>query len=109
MNQRFIKLNREDVVSTQEQDLVLFNKTFTVQEFVSHLKKILMDKIKLIQGKNAEGKESIKLTKEGIKCQVLSPNDTWKTGKIRITLEFIPDESESPLDDVRQDNSNHEE
>jgi hypothetical protein len=58
---------------------------------------------------------------EGVACEILSPeNNGWKKGKVRIkvTLEFCPDEpevpetpvsnnpvinkSESPLDDIRQ-------
>ncbi|AFY43642.1 KGK domain-containing protein [Nostoc sp. PCC 7107] len=44
---------------------------------------------------------------DGLKCQVLFANEIgWKPGKVRIRLEFIPDEpkvppQESPLDDLR--------
>ncbi|MBD2344282.1 KGK domain-containing protein [Anabaena subtropica] len=47
---------------------------------------------------------------EGVDCEVLKPaSKGWQTGKLRIkvTIEFIPDESivnetESPLDDLRR-------
>lgn len=42
---------------------------------------------------------------DGGECQVLKSNGGgWKTGKIRIRIEFIPDQAEppqSPLDDLR--------
>ena len=41
---------------------------------------------------------------EGVPCEILSPNQNWQTGKIKISLQFIPDEPESILDDIRQEN-----
>lgn len=41
---------------------------------------------------------------QGIDCEILKPGKTWRKGKvrIRISLEFSPDESiDSPLDDIR--------
>ena len=40
---------------------------------------------------------------EGLPCEVLSPNQSWRKGKVKISLEFIPDEVESPLDSVREE------
>lgn len=55
---------------------------------------------------------------EGINCEVISPGKSWRKGRVRISLEFYPDESnsieipisdksgttqpESLLDDIRQ-------
>jgi hypothetical protein len=50
---------------------------------------------------------------EGVSCSALIPGQDWKTGKMRIKIEFIPDvpeqpeselqaETSSPLDDIRQ-------
>ncbi len=41
---------------------------------------------------------------QGVRCKILKPGGYWKKGKIkiRISLEFCPDEPESPLDDIRQ-------
>lgn len=35
---------------------------------------------------------------EGVSCEILQPSKTWKKGKVRIkiTLEFCPDEPETP-------------
>lgn len=41
-------------------------------------------------------------TNEGVPCKILSPNQNWQKGKIRICLQFIPDRSESVLDDLRE-------
>ncbi|WP_392481518.1 KGK domain-containing protein [Nostoc sp. C110] len=59
-----------------------------------------------------------KVFDEGFECYVLIPGQQWRTGKIRVRLEFCPDETEieekqennrldinpesSPLDDLRQ-------
>lgn len=40
---------------------------------------------------------------EGIDCEILRPDARgWQKGKVRFSLEFCPDESKSPLDDLRQ-------
>jgi hypothetical protein len=41
--------------------------------------------------------------KHGFPCEVLALGQTaWQKGKIRITIEFAPDEVASPLDELRQ-------
>ncbi|MEB3174383.1 MAG: KGK domain-containing protein [Cyanobacteriota bacterium] len=40
---------------------------------------------------------------EGVECEVLAPGKPWRKGKIKVSFEFIPDEPESPLDDIRRD------
>ena len=35
---------------------------------------------------------------------MLSPNQNWQRGKIKICLQFIPEQPESVLDDIRQEN-----
>jgi hypothetical protein len=39
----------------------------------------------------------------GVDCQILKPSKNWQKGKLRmkVSLEFCPDEPESPLDDYR--------
>ena len=34
---------------------------------------------------------------------MLSPNQNWQKGKIKICLQFIPDRPESVLDDIRKE------
>jgi len=40
----------------------------------------------------------------GVDCQILKPSKNWQKGKLRmkVCLEFCPDEPESPLDEVRR-------
>jgi len=97
------KLKQDDVVFFEDENQTLFTKTFKVSDFYDWLCRIFYDSI--VGSK--EKKENF--VGEGTDCHVLQPGQNWKKGKIRIAIEFIPDESESPLDDVRQDNSNHEE
>lgn len=40
---------------------------------------------------------------EGVPCEVLAPNQSWQKGKVKISLEFIADEIESPLDELRKE------
>ncbi|MFN6482970.1 MULTISPECIES: KGK domain-containing protein [unclassified Nostoc] len=39
---------------------------------------------------------------EGFECCVLIPGQQWQTGKIRVRLEFCPDETE--IEDKQEDN-----
>ena len=41
---------------------------------------------------------------EGVDCEILSPNQNWQKGKIKICLQFISEQPESVLDDIRQEN-----
>ncbi|PSF33604.1 KGK family protein [Aphanothece hegewaldii CCALA 016] len=94
MSEKKILLNRDDVVSINnyEDKIILSHVTFQVKEFVEDLMKQI--------DKSEERRE--KWGQKGVECEILSPNTGWKKGKIRITLEFIPEEPESILDDIRQ-------
>ena len=88
-------LNSEDVISVNDSDkinTVINHKTFTVQELLGAL---------FLKWFNSDvGK---KWLFEGTECQYLAPGKLWKKGKIKISLEFIPDEVESPLDEIRRE------
>lgn len=66
-------LNSDEVLSTPESAL-MFQSTFTVQEFLD-----------MIQSKVLEAE---KLFLEGLDCSVLTPGEGWKKGKVKIRLEF---------------------
>ncbi|MGB3514206.1 MAG: KGK domain-containing protein [Microcoleaceae cyanobacterium] len=108
MNQRMF-LTQEDVVSVYGNEIFVKNRTFTVNEFLTEMKKAL-------QAQLTEGKENW-LT-NGIDCKILKPGaKSWQRGKVKITLEFEPENLEvkesdknneleenreiSPLDDLR--------
>jgi hypothetical protein len=39
---------------------------------------------------------------EGTEVEILRPGQTWQRGKLRLRLEFVPDQPESSLDDIRE-------
>ncbi|NJL83256.1 MAG: hypothetical protein HC890_10420 [Chloroflexaceae bacterium] len=47
--------------------------------------------------------EGKKIYQKGISVELLKPDAKgWRKGKLKLCIQFIPDEPESPLDDVRQ-------
>lgn len=113
MSYNFERLEREDVVSVYSAQILVKNRTFMVSELISALMTTIREK----GGELTEEKEG--WFKEGVDCKILKPSaKTWERGKVRITLEFCPEELEvaessgnggsqvsktnSPLDDIRQ-------
>lgn len=113
MSKRFELVNREDSVLHIyfEGDRSLFSyntNTFRVNDFVK----------KIRQAFPGSEDETDELFGEGIDCEILRPNASWQKGRIRISLEFCPNEpevevipvsdeleisqSESPLADICQ-------
>ncbi|MBD1840690.1 hypothetical protein H6F78_19395 [Coleofasciculus sp. FACHB-64] len=93
MNNGFERIEADNVlcVNTNTQRLLIQHPTFQVGEFINQM-----------QDKLGAGNEQRKWFSEGINCKVLRPGANWKQGKVRVTLEFCPDEPESPLEDIRQ-------
>ena len=88
-------IDRENTVISLEDEIDIFNKTFTIQECCNWLNQF-------IGSGSYISKEQAKMwTEEGVKVKILQPNKKWRSGKIRINFEFIPDVIESPLDDMR--------
>jgi len=81
MAEGFEVLHEEDVISTSGSSL-MFQCTFKVSEFMT----ILHSKL-----------EEESLFSEGIDCEVLSPGQQWRKGKIQLRLEFCPDEEETSV------------
>lgn len=113
MSDKFERLEREDVVSVYSAQILVTNRTFTVSEFITAMLQMLKKQL----GELTEGKET--WFGEGLDCKILKPGaKSWQRGKVRITLEFEPEEIEvtetpkssesqasiasSPLDDIRQ-------
>lgn len=66
--------------------------TFKVGEIIAKMRQVLPGSDELKQ----------KWLDEGQSCEILKPGAKyWQKGKVRISLEFCPDEPESPLDDLR--------
>ncbi len=93
-------LDPDDVISMQPSaSLVPSNATFKINQ----LKKTLQDRIGYNTGIQA-------WMEDGVECELLSASKGkgWQKGKIRIRIEFVPNEPEpSPdanfLDDLRKD------
>lgn len=84
----------DTVISVSNDDQFLISHpTFRVDEFIRELSSRFY----------CDDDSSIKKWFEkGMECQALIPGKPWKKGRIRVCLEFIPDEVDSPLDDIRQ-------
>ncbi|MBW4489117.1 MAG: hypothetical protein KME12_15115 [Trichocoleus desertorum ATA4-8-CV12] len=69
-------------------------ETFVVKDLISRIKHSC--------GYDISEAERNQLFGKGIECNFLQPGADWKKGRIKMSIEFIPDETESPLDDIRQ-------
>jgi KGK domain len=91
-----IYLNQEDVVSMDQDANVAGASTSTVEE--------LMERVRHLVHRNSnlqEDKASDWVAK-GVVCKLLlAQGGGWQKGKIRLRLEFIPDQPRSELDDLR--------
>jgi hypothetical protein len=85
------KLNRDDVVQVLEDGTSLCNgDTFTVEQAIEALVESLNDSDLVPWGRS------------GVKCRYLNATSGgWKSGKVRLSLVFVPDVEKSALDDLR--------
>jgi hypothetical protein len=113
-----VSLNKDDVVTVEKKLSFLGASTFTVEEAGGKLAEFVESRAN-IAAKVWMG--------DGVRCRVLQVGSGgWKEGRVRISLEFIPDEEEveqeaelveetepektvplkqlSPLDEFRQQN-----
>ncbi len=100
MNNPFEPLNEEDVVSINYagHQFVIANTTFTVVEFVENLR-LDLD----IHRLNDQRYHWLGM---GIACRMLQPGSNragWRTGKVRIHLEFCPDDELPPEPETIQE------
>lgn len=113
MSDKFKSLERDEVISMENSAKILMpHVTFKMSELLNALKELV---------RRHDGLTDYKAQwfLDGIECQVLTYGaKDWKKGKVRLTIEFCPDEPEieetppneqpeiteieSPLDDLRQ-------
>ncbi|MDZ8031824.1 MULTISPECIES: KGK domain-containing protein [unclassified Nostoc] len=106
MNDEWEPLNSDDdVVHFHQEAFENLPRTQIVFQLFKEIKKIWAEHF-TSSGSRVFG--------EGFECCILIPGQQWRTGKIRVCLEFCPDETEiednrldikhenSPLDDLRQ-------
>lgn len=87
-------INQDEVITIYDRNdnVLISHHTYQAKEFLHRL------------GEHVDRNKKDKWIDEGVPCKMLSPNQNWQKGKIKICLQFIPDTSESPLDDIRQEN-----
>lgn len=99
MTNNFEPLESYDVLSIRfdgENKEMFLHPTFRVSDLIEKINEALY------YGISDEEKEQF-LDRKGILCEVLkSGAKGWQKGRIRLNIEFCPDEAESPLDDIRQ-------
>lgn len=78
-------------IKDKEDNVLIAHHTYQASEFLNRL------------GKHIDRHKKEKWIDKGVPCKMLSPNQNWQPGKIKICLQFIPDRPESVLDDVRQE------
>lgn len=79
-------LDPEDVVFTGQSQMILSQTTYQVSEFKEGLKKLLIS-----ANPSLGTAPSTELLNNGIPCKVLKPEQKWRSGKLRLRLEFCPD------------------
>ncbi|MGI8502055.1 MAG: KGK domain-containing protein [Hassallia sp.] len=83
-------MNKDDVVTVSKQLSFVGASTFTVEEAGAKLADFVENRAS-IAAQVWKG--------DGVRCRVLQVGDgRWKEGKVRISLEFIPDEEEIVLE-----------
>jgi len=92
---KFQALKYDEVLSIYSEDIsdyLELPRTLRVIEF-----------IEAIAEKALPSDQEISSFSDGIECEALKfDGQGWRKGKIRVSLEFCPDEIKSPLDDIRQ-------
>ncbi|WP_066344505.1 KGK domain-containing protein [Geminocystis sp. NIES-3708] len=93
MTEKIELLNSQDVISVENDKINprMPHKTFKVEEFTNLLAKYL--------SLNEDQKEWLN---NGVSANVLVAGKLWRKGKVRLCVDFIPDEAESPLDEFRK-------
>lgn len=111
MSDKFEHLEREDVVSVYSSQILITNRTFTVSELIAALMPVIKKESATTWTEDKE-----QWFREGLECKMLKPGaKSWERGKVRLTLEFTPEELEvvetnesqvnkasSPLDEIRR-------
>ncbi len=122
---KFKPLQQDEIVSLHEDflSILISHPTFKVSELFRAIINLILSYDNVlndsVKKKKRDQKEVNNWWNEGIQCQVLTHEGKgWQNGKVRLTLEFCPDEPEieetsasnepetpqpeSPLDDLRQ-------
>ena len=85
-------INGDEVISIDDRNdnVLLGHHTYKVEEFLNRL------------AEHIDRHKKEKWIDKGVPCKMLSPNHNWQKGRVKICLQFIPEQPESILDDIRQ-------
>lgn len=85
-------ISNDEVISIDDRNdnVLLGHHTYKAEEFLDRL------------GEHIDRHKKEKWIDKGVPCKMLSPNQNWQKGKVKICLQFIPEQPESILDDLRQ-------
>ena len=91
------RANREDVVSMDATKSLISNPTFKLSQFAEALKKKVGDPFGEWFG-------------DGVECEFLGTTSAtgWRTGKIRIRFEFVPDVPDDEIPAFEEDSESEE-
>lgn len=91
MNNEERMINGDEVISidNKEDNVLIGHHTYKAEEFLNRI------------GEHIDRHKKDKWIDKGVPCKMLSPNQNWQKGRIKICLQFIPDRPESILDDIR--------
>ena len=89
---KFIHSDEVISIENKEDNVLLGHHIYKAEEFLHRL------------GKHIDRNKKERWIEKGVPCKLLSPNQNWQKGKIKICLQFIPEQPESVLDDIRQEN-----
>lgn len=94
MSDQFEYLAEEDIISMPAEGFqhVIGHTTFKSIEFLEALSTYISESMRVNEA----------WVYEGIDCRVLSAGQYWRRGKLRLALEFIPDEPDYDADHTRQ-------
>ncbi|WP_414578941.1 KGK domain-containing protein [Anabaena sp. CCY 9402-a] len=93
MTDGFEILNHDEVVTIEPDTFNKLDiaKTFKVRDLITAIKEYI----------GAEETSEANLYTQGLNCEVLKfTAQGWIKGKVRLALEFCPDEPDSPLDEI---------
>ncbi|UKO96049.1 KGK domain-containing protein [Nostoc sp. UHCC 0870] len=93
MTDGFEILNHDEVVTIEPDTFNKLDiaKTFKVRDLITAIKEYI----------GAEDTAEANLYTQGLNCEVLKfTAQGWIKGKVRLALEFCPDEPDSPLDEI---------
>lgn len=94
MSDHFEYLDAEDIISLDSGRFqqVIGHNTFKTIEFLAAVAAYISEDVGVNEA----------WVYDGIDCRVLSAGKYWRPGRVRLSLEFIPDEPGYPIEPSRQ-------